>query len=271
MTVCVAAICRDDWIVGAADKMLSSNEGKFHPDDTKIVRLLDSIVMLWAGDTSLQGELLDTLRVRIATMVEKEWSVHDLAMEYMSALDWARRVRAELCALTPLGLNYSAFIANQKQLNDKFVDDVTYELKKPLAVTVQALFVGRDATGSHIYYAGSDGIGCRDLQGFGVIGSGCNHATIQLSFLDFKKSMTLEEATFAVYSAKKHAEVAPTVGTATDMFVFSPNYLSLNSGSLTAIDEEYRAAESHAAEARQMAITRLAKLPNLKGETLQPE
>jgi hypothetical protein len=87
---------------------------------------------------------------------------------------------------------------------------------------VQALIVGIDIHGPHIYVVDNGEVSCNDIIGFAAIGIGARHA--QSQFMLAKHSWSASEADTALltYVAKKRSEVAPGVGQGTDMFLAGP-------------------------------------------------
>jgi hypothetical protein len=58
MTICVAAICEDNTIMGASDRMLTARDVQFEPPQPKIIPLTKSIVTMISGDSYAQAEIL---------------------------------------------------------------------------------------------------------------------------------------------------------------------------------------------------------------------
>ena len=76
LTVCVAAICNNENIVGAADRMLTAGDVEFEPPQTKVLAVTSSIALMIAGDASLQIEIIHVLQARVAEQIRStpdEW------------------------------------------------------------------------------------------------------------------------------------------------------------------------------------------------------
>src|SRR5262249_1647518 len=76
--------------------------------------------------------------------------------------------------------------------------------------------------GGHVFYLSHPGsLFCFDKLGYNCIGSGGQHAALRFSLGRYTPDRSLPEALFAVYAAKRAAEVAPGVGRETEMAVLS--------------------------------------------------
>lgn len=87
---------------------------------------------------------------------------------------------------------------------------------------IEAIVMGLDQSGAHLYAIDNRGTTCQDWVGFTSIGAGYWHANSQLMFAGHVKTRQLAETTMLVYTAKRRAEVAPGVGEETDMVVIGP-------------------------------------------------
>jgi hypothetical protein len=77
-----------------------------------------------------------------------------------------------------------------------------------------------DAENAHIYSLDERGIvSCLDDVGFAAIGSGSWHAKSRLMQWGYVNSTLFVQALAASFAAKRAAEVAPGVGTATDIHI----------------------------------------------------
>ena len=213
-------------IIGASDRMLTSGDIQFEPQQPKIIQLTTSIFIMVAGDSSMQAEIIQNVRFevnkRIATEPDNWWDVRDVANLYSHYYNDARFKRAEKNILSLLGLDNNTFIAKQKEMDSGLVRQLATELINYEAPRISAIFAGIDNSGAHIYVADNENVSCQDLVGFAAIGVGSWHANSQMMFAGHTKFKLLPETLLLVYSAKKRAEVAPGVGEATDMVMVGP-------------------------------------------------
>src|ERR1700735_2877590 len=99
LTVCVAAICEDNIILGASDRMVTAGDVEFEPPQTKVTFLTSSIAVMIAGDASLQLEIMYEVRNEVQARVEAApsnwWQV--TAVRLKIEQNQLVRVREEIC------------------------------------------------------------------------------------------------------------------------------------------------------------------------------
>src|SRR5260370_23144265 len=125
VTVCVAALCEGGVILGASDRMLTSSDVEFEPPQPKIFVLTKSIVVLMAGDSSLQLEILYRLQAEVNRRIDAnptQWlKVSDMAELYAEYYRAVRAKRAETQILAPLGLTHATFFSQPNQMDTALV------------------------------------------------------------------------------------------------------------------------------------------------------
>lgn len=223
VTVCIAAICENDKIVvGASDRMLTAGDIQFEPQQSKLFPITTSIVAMIAGDAAMQAEVLQEVRDEASRRIDaepKNWlRVRDVAERHSHFFTEVRQKRAEKAILKPLGLDRLTFITYQKDMNTDFIRQLATELLNFEVPEVSTIFAGIDETGPHLYVTRNENVTCQDSVGFASIGAGYWHADSQFMFAGHTRARPLAETLLLTYSAKKHAEVAPGVGSGTDMF-----------------------------------------------------
>jgi hypothetical protein len=134
----------------------------------------------------------------------------------------AKRRRAERDILFPLGLNSVSFITRQGEMSDSFIHQISSELVNYKLPRMAVIFCGVDRRGQHIYVVHDGAIGCHDAIGFASIGVGARHANSQFMFQSHSPRSSIAETLLLAYIAKKRAEIAPGVGTETDIFFVGP-------------------------------------------------
>lgn len=256
MTVCVAAICDDNKVVGAADRMLTSGSIQFQPEQTKLVQLTSSIVAMIAGDMSVHAELLAkvqrSINDRIAAEPNNWWSVADIASLYESEYSRLRRRLAERDLLEPLGLDLDSYIGRQRELSGDLVSKIATELINYQLPVTELIFAGVDEGGPHIYSVGNGKATCQDGVGFAAIGVGSWHASSQLMVAGHTRKAPLSRSVYLTFAAKKRAEIAPGVGTETDMFLIGPTLGSYIEIRHTVIEEFGRFYEDHRSKTQEL-------------------
>jgi hypothetical protein len=221
VTVCVAAMSDGgDRVFGASDRMLTGRDVEFEPSQTKILGLTRSIAILVAGDTAMQIEVLHKVRADVKARVQAEpdnwWNVSDVADLYSRYYNEARSRRSENAILAPLGLSRTSHLDRQQQLSSELVIQIADKLTKYESPRVQAIVMGVDTTGGHIYVCDNGTITCQDAVGFASIGIGYWHANSQFMFGGHTKYKAMPETLLMTYFAKKRAELGifgPTLST----------------------------------------------------------
>ena len=129
-----------------------------------------------------------------------------------------RQKQAEDFFLAPIGLNTETFLAQQKDMSDRFVDFVTNQLQGFEGPDVEALVVGTENGQAHIYKVDKHGtVRCLDDIGFAAIGIGAWHANSRLMQAGYVNTVILAPALGATFAAKNASEIAPGVGKSTDI------------------------------------------------------
>jgi 20S proteasome alpha/beta subunit len=260
MTVCVAAICNNTTVVGAADRLLTAGDVEFEPPLTKIMPVTNSVAVMIAGDASLQTQIMYALKDKIdreLLLPSTEWlKVRKIADWYYQAFQTARNSKAENAILNPLGLDSETFIGKQNQMDSVLVNKLASELVNFSIAEVQAIIAGVDGDGPHIYVVDNRGVEARDTVGFAAIGVGYWHANSQMMFAQHAKWKPMPDTLFLTYAAKKRAEVAPGVGEATDMFMIGPatgSYFQIGEHVLEALKGIYGKTRERAQQSQEQA------------------
>ena len=255
MTVCATALFSmpdgSAGVLGASDRMLTvPPDIQYEPhQQPKIHRLTNSIVIMTAGDSALQADVLHRVSKKAYELIdiEKRWLVvREIAVIYSEAYAVERQARAEMDVLRPLGLNFSDWVSRQQELAPNIVAEIAKELWRFQAASISAIIVGVDPSGPHIYVVRNSDVTCHDKVGFATIGVGKNHAGSEFMFAGHSRFRPYPETLLLVHRAKKRAEAAPGVGKETDMFVIGPKigtYTPLLANMVLYLDEIFNAAE----------------------------
>src|SRR5258708_2642694 len=117
MTICAAVIChhphteRDGKlhpsIMTISDRMLSSVDVQFEPNQTKIKQLTPSIIAMYAGERDFHHTISEAARRQLSENATVEEAVDRYTAHYQEF----RRRRASAKHLSMLGLDYEAFVS----------------------------------------------------------------------------------------------------------------------------------------------------------------
>ena len=224
MTICIAAICdNNNAAVVATDRMVSANflALEFEHPDAKIDELAKTCVGLSAGDALATTELWGGTKGRIQTF--KSPSINAVAEFAKDQFVEIRQKRAEALVLKPRGIGFDDFY--QQGIIQRLPPDLAMQLDNNIQrceVPVTAIIAGIDSTGAHIYGITDPGIAtCYDRLSYHAIGSGEIHALLHIIGANHQRTNSVNHTVFAVYEAKRHAELAQGVGKDTDMMVIT--------------------------------------------------
>lgn len=207
--------------------MLTAGNIQFTPPSSKIFPMTSSIAALVSGDMNLHAELLAQLRAGIKDTLDvmKElgttrWlTVKEVAEKYAALHGEQRTKAAESKFLIPLGLTRTSYIERQGALSVSLLEKLAAELVAFSLPMTSGIFAGVDESGPHLYVVSNGEIFCHDIVAFAAIGMGAYHANSHLMFSKHSRATNLARALALTYTAKKRAEVAPGVGSETDMFM----------------------------------------------------
>lgn len=260
MTVCIAAICAGNSVIGASDRLITAGDVQFQPDSSKIKPISNSIVAMTAGDAYLQSELLTVIVPEIANLIEQnptEWvSVRHVAERYCQEWSAVRKRRAEQQVLAPIGLTFESYLVSQTTLPPDVASQIAASLWQFSLPPVECIIAGLDASGPHIYVVRNGVYQCADSIGFVAIGSGGRHADSQLMLAQYAPHIPDTESLLLVHSAKRRAEVAPGVGSETDLFLVGPqlgSLVQLHDDLKAELDQQYMQIRAEEDQAMQRA------------------
>jgi hypothetical protein len=226
VTVCVAALCDAHTIIAAADRMLTTGDIEHEPEQTKASWITPSTLILVSGDIPLQTEILRQVHAEVVARQDGDnlLAVGDIADLYVQCFNKVRMKRSENAILAPRGLTYDSFYSGQLTISQSVENQLIAEMFDFALPDVSAIVAGRDSTGGHLWLIDRGSFHnleavCRDDVGYIAIGIGYHHAQSQMLFARHTRFKSFAETLFLTYLAKKRAEVAPGVGSDTDMYV----------------------------------------------------
>jgi hypothetical protein len=151
--------------------------------------------------------------------------ISDLTDQIRQRFVEARRRVASEHLLEPRGLTFAEFY--QGGGINRLPPDLGMMLDnaiQKMGLEMSIILAGVDQSGPHVYGIEDPGTSsCYDRLGYHAIGSGHRHALLTLVAHNQHHSVGLNHTVFAVYCAKKAAELAPGVGQATEMRIITNN------------------------------------------------
>ncbi len=223
MTVCIAALCRDEdepRAVVATDRMVTlGNIIEFEHTVPKAAEASPFAIAMVAGD-SLVG-------TRIAQQVASEVAatqppIGDISRQLAQGYEGARAEQLNEQVLRLRGLDLVSYYQNHTSLNPQIVAMLDNQMAQ-FNLGVELLLAGVDASGAHVYTVQNPGGTDRlmDIIGYAAIGSGTIHALQSMIGFRHGPDAGYLDTVFRIYASKRRAEVAPGVGQDTDMAIIS--------------------------------------------------
>ncbi len=242
MTICLAVLCcESQQVVVAADRMITAGDTEFEQDVRKVHQVTAGCVVLSAGSALRLVELIRSARGELYT--KRSPHVIDVVDQLKGEFVQARKRRAEELHLKPLGLDFKAFLALQDKLSENLILRLTRNIETE-KLGLELLVAGVDVSGGHIHYIRDPGTSdCFDAVGFCAIGSGEHHAELSFVRSEYSPRLSLNQAVFLAYQAKRDAEMAPGVGSHyTDIAVIDKSGVIhfMKDSVLSALGEAYK-------------------------------
>ena len=222
MTICIAALYENGkGCVLASDQMTTAHFPigyEFENEEVKkIVKVRDKTVayMLIAGDVLFANEVLEAVRKDVDEKGLTGASV--MAELFRQHYQKVRREHIIRSQIEPRGLSLEEYYKEHQSLMKEVVTMidralVTYNTRTELIVA------GFDEENCSVFSVMNPGdLFCHDAIGFAAVGSGAPHAVYSLIESEYKKSMDGKAVYELVEKAKHRSEVAPGVGSKTEI------------------------------------------------------
>ncbi|RYG86139.1 MAG: hypothetical protein EON58_22070 [Alphaproteobacteria bacterium] len=263
MTVCIAAISNNAHLFVASDRMRTSGDIQYEPEVPKIVELTTSIVMMTAGDSLLNREIIAHVKQTVDEAVDAN---PETWLDVRQVVDWyvwyrqeIKRKAAEAAILVPLGMNSQTFLAQQDSLNSDLVQEIARNLLHHPMPTVHVIIAGIDNNGPQIYSVRDGAVSYHNAVGFAAIGNGYWHVESEFTSSGHHPGRSVPETAALIYRAKRRAETAPGVGRATDfaMILAKGEYQPVGDHIHSKLAELYDAMAAAEKEARNRVYLEL--------------
>ena len=221
MTICIAALAnKEKSVVLASDKMVSQHMPLMEYEHTveKIVRINEHFYVLIAGVVNHAVAILDCARSEIRENSGYDEKFEIMKKVYIEYRD--QRIVDEI--LRPQGIHsIDDFQSKHQILLPNISSSVQHLIAQVnLGITLILVALDQHQQRCHIRVLSHPGHLFRPLE-YASIGTGDMHAAQSLIGARYQKEKELEVVTYLVYEAKRRAEVAPGVGSLTEMIVLS--------------------------------------------------
>lgn len=223
MTVCIAVLFENRrGAVLASDQMVTARIPigyEFeHQEISKIVPITDqaSIYVLAAGDVLLGTEILNDAKVRIQQQ-QHAVTASEATEIVRAAYQQARLINIVQRELEPRGLSLDSYYAAHQALAPQVLQIVDQAMSQADA-GVEFIIAGRDEDEYTLHTVMNPGVTSDHTPlGYCAIGSGAPHAMYSLIEASYKQSLGKPEVEELVRNAKTRSEVAPGVGSGTQI------------------------------------------------------
>jgi hypothetical protein len=183
---------------------------QFEQRTPKIDCIGNRFAVLTAGDALGHTDIIRDAAKDINRLSEP--TVRDVASHLESQFIRVRRDLAEKTVLHGVGLDYSTFLEQQRNLAPELISALMSGYHS-VELDIELLVAGVDDTGAHLYLVADPGVTtCFDSIGYAAIGSGLPHAESFLTEADYSPSIPVNRAVWLTYVAKRRSERAPGVG-----------------------------------------------------------
>lgn len=237
--------------------MLTAADIQFEPNARKHTDVTNSIVMMFSGDAGFHREIEMRTKLDVWAGVDAnptEWfRVRDVVDLYVKHRNDLKARNAEAAILAPMGLTQDSFLRYQATMQPDLVQQIARDLIAFQVPTTSCIIAGVDATGPHIYTVNNGYVTYHNATAFAAIGIGHWHAESEMMTGGHTARATVPEAVALVHRAKRRAEIAPGVGSKTDMFMINGRggFNTFRDGIAEKLDELYENLAKQEIEARK--------------------
>jgi hypothetical protein len=296
VTVAIAAVCEfhlRPMIVAAEDRMVTAGDIEFEQPQPKGWQFGRQCVGLLYGMMAAQGEIASKTWNFVAANGLS--SVETIAERYGFHQREYIAKRAEHAILAPLGLTRETFLARASSMSRELVSDThtrlqNYYWDSGLCEDLGgAIIAGTEPLGASVITVEHGQLD--DMTGIGFVGRGTGgrHAESEFMFGGFTRKWMFPETLALLHRAKKRAEVAPGVGSQTDLvvithldpFIFHYHHETPMLHKLEAAYQRAERARSNAIQRETKTIkamfpptevpTELPEEPSVEGQSVPPQ
>ena len=253
MTICIAAIADEKYVIMAADRTITLNLEPMefgHGHSSKLYELTPGVILGAAGAPVYLPEFIEAFRRQKAKRADQDWV--RMASDAMTNL---RRLKIEQQILRKFGWDYATYekYYSEGNLLEAHARKILEEMDRyHLCVHLVSGSI-HDGRGSIHGIEDPGAVDCFDAIGYTATGSGENYAMQTLVRSDYTSATPLEEAVYHVFEAKKAAEQATGVGRRTDIRIVVSNRRNIQ------LTDEQIAGLGHIFEKRNQRMNSLRR------------
>lgn len=240
MTICIAGIVESNKIIAITDKMitLGGNVATRYEigENNKVIKLTEKSLALFAGNVIAANEIMAIAKTKIEA--ESNPTITRLATLFKESYHehWKKGLNEQL--LQRFNISLEVFVSNQRVLDQALVGKIN-EIILNANLGVEILVAGID-TQPHIFLIGNPGtIMTLDPIGYGLIGSGSQHAQLSMIENEYNSGISKENGLFALLEAKRRAEYDPGVGELCDIVIIDGGFDKLTEQNVNKITRQF--------------------------------
>jgi 20S proteasome alpha/beta subunit len=221
VTQIIGALCdKGRAVVGVSDRMISGLFMAYEPPMMKVRQLTHKAVVLTAGNPATIPEVVDRVAAYVDTNEVKVVAkmVRALGDSFQQARK--RHIEANVLAKHAGVTGFDMWHERQQKMDPRLVAWVNGQVSD-FGLGLTLLVLGIDPSGwAHIHRINDAVVDdCYDMQGYCCEGVGTMHATTTFVRHGYHPDMSITDALYIAFEAKKMAELAPGVGKATDVLL----------------------------------------------------
>lgn len=248
MTVCIAGICMDR----KRPRFVLCSDGRIQTDEAggDVCLKWDHAGGGWwallAGDTAKARDLAAVCRRSIASRTEEITDSADFVKQITECAQAQKRTLVENFVQSQLAVNYDYLLKHgASQLPERQFDDLVSGVRS-IDLGCQLILVGFLSGNPFMFTIDRNATVYRE-ESFAVIGAGGPVAQSSLFRRAYRGYMPINEAAYYIYEAKRLSEVAPGVGSRTDMAVIGDvdrpgfsKWMTVDPFYMARLDSEYK-------------------------------
>ena len=258
MTICIAAICDEKYVVVVTDRMITVIVPNIEYEQrgrTKAIEVTPNCIATTAGSALAYTPIFRDAKIDIDKGSIK--AIGAIAEITRRSYTKARDQVLEEAILGSVGLSLDTFYERNKDLQPSLAANIFQRMqtfKHPLWIII----AGADDTGGHIWHIETPGRKVSfDNMGFHAIGSGQHHAISTFIANEFDPTIDLSHGVAIAFEAKRRSEKATGVGKSTDLLIIDKNgHRRLTDKEIEKLNEIYEKR----LEIEKAAVTELDKM-----------
>lgn len=224
MTICIAAICDERFVVVATDRMITVIVPSIEYEQkgrTKAIEVTPNCIATTAGSALAYTPIFQDAKIEIDRRSMKD--IGQIAETTRKSYVKIRNQALEESILSSVGLDLKTFYERNKDLQPSLAANIFQGIQR-YNHKLWIVIAGSDDSGGHIWHIENPGRkACFDNIGFHAIGSGNHHAVSTFIANEFDPTIDLSHGVAIAFEAKRRSEKATGVGKSTDLLIIDKN------------------------------------------------